>query len=334
MKGSLRALLTDIVDYAGLFPPAKLPLDPAIRKYAAYQRCEDAWMLARFVCPAGQLRELTVYRDQLYADGPALRLSVLVGGGATRKDYEAQLAADFAAIAGFQREFGERAVIEALEVKLPADIANAGDDHKFVIKCLGAVDEDVASNAGARLPRSEVSQFFEVPPGPDWLATALYVIQMAGSELSQDQQKFKRWGFKLRTGGLEAAAFPSIERVAFVLTASRNANVPLKFTAGLHHPLRAYREEVRTKMHGFINIFAAACLAHLYPIDPLRADDLRVVLGAESPDAFDFHDDYFVFNQQPVPVATIAELRRESVISFGSCSFDEPREDLQALGWF
>jgi hypothetical protein len=31
MSAGLRALLTGIVDYAGLFPPAKLPLDQAIR---------------------------------------------------------------------------------------------------------------------------------------------------------------------------------------------------------------------------------------------------------------------------------------------------------------
>ena len=37
MSPSLRALLTGIVDYAGLFPPAQLSLDEAIRNYARYR---------------------------------------------------------------------------------------------------------------------------------------------------------------------------------------------------------------------------------------------------------------------------------------------------------
>ena len=31
-----RALLAGMVDYAGLFPPAELPLDDAVREYAAH----------------------------------------------------------------------------------------------------------------------------------------------------------------------------------------------------------------------------------------------------------------------------------------------------------
>ena len=57
MQPSLRTLLTEIVDYAGLFPPAKLQLDEAIRNYARYLRGPEAWMLGRFVCPAARLRE-------------------------------------------------------------------------------------------------------------------------------------------------------------------------------------------------------------------------------------------------------------------------------------
>ena len=37
MRGSLRALLTGIIDYAGLFPPARLPLDQAVRNYGRYR---------------------------------------------------------------------------------------------------------------------------------------------------------------------------------------------------------------------------------------------------------------------------------------------------------
>ena len=42
---SLRALLAHAIDYAGLFPPANLALEPALKNYAEYIRTPDAWML-------------------------------------------------------------------------------------------------------------------------------------------------------------------------------------------------------------------------------------------------------------------------------------------------
>src|SRR5271166_5986544 len=61
MYASLRALMTNVIDYAGLFPPAQLPLDQALRNYASYREGPDAWMLGRFVCPAAKLAELTSF---------------------------------------------------------------------------------------------------------------------------------------------------------------------------------------------------------------------------------------------------------------------------------
>ncbi len=54
----LRALLQGIVDYAGLFPPAGLDMAEAVAKYAEYRSGPHAWMLGRFVVPAGRLQEL------------------------------------------------------------------------------------------------------------------------------------------------------------------------------------------------------------------------------------------------------------------------------------
>lgn len=55
---ALRALLANLIDYAGLFPPAALSLPIAAENYARYLRSENAWMLGRFVIPAAQLRQL------------------------------------------------------------------------------------------------------------------------------------------------------------------------------------------------------------------------------------------------------------------------------------
>ena len=69
-------------------------------------------------------------------------------------------------------------------------------------------------------------------------------------------------GVKLRTGGIKAEMIPSTEKVAFAISACRDRQLPIKFTAGLHHPIRMYRKEVKTKMHGFLNVFLAGMLAY------------------------------------------------------------------------
>ena len=37
----VRLLMTEIIDYAGLFPPAKLDMDPTVRNYGAYLCSKD-----------------------------------------------------------------------------------------------------------------------------------------------------------------------------------------------------------------------------------------------------------------------------------------------------
>jgi hypothetical protein len=51
-------LLTCLIDYAGLFPPASLSMDEAVRNYDSYRRGPYAWMLNRFIVPAAQAREV------------------------------------------------------------------------------------------------------------------------------------------------------------------------------------------------------------------------------------------------------------------------------------
>ena len=74
-------------------------------------------------------------------------------------------------------------------------------------------------------------------------------------------------GFKLRTGGVEAVSFPESEQIAFCIRRCLDRKVPMKFTAGLHHPFRHFDKGIGTMMHGFINVFASGLilsLIHIY----------------------------------------------------------------------
>src|SRR5213083_3320352 len=51
---SLRALLNQSIDYAGMFPPCSLALEQAIKNHAQYVRSTDSWVLGGFVLSIGQ----------------------------------------------------------------------------------------------------------------------------------------------------------------------------------------------------------------------------------------------------------------------------------------
>ena len=54
---SIHALMAGIIDYAGLFPPAKLDMSPTVRNYTDYQGGGHAEMLGRLIVPVGRFAE-------------------------------------------------------------------------------------------------------------------------------------------------------------------------------------------------------------------------------------------------------------------------------------
>src|SRR5579871_3546836 len=72
MTDSLAALLAHLIDYAGLYPPASLPLPAVIEKYRSYWSSPEAWILNRLVLPLAKLTDggmaddwrVTVFVDQ------------------------------------------------------------------------------------------------------------------------------------------------------------------------------------------------------------------------------------------------------------------------------
>jgi hypothetical protein len=135
------------------------------------------------------------------------------------------------------------------------------------------------------------------------------------------------FGYKLRTGGVTADAFPTSAQIAMALVKSARHQLPIKFTAGLHHPIRQFRKEVKTKMHGFLNVLGAAVLAAEHQWD---ANQAVMMLEDEDPRSFSFTDDSFAWHKWKIDIEHL-RYRRGFVLSFGSCSFDEPREDLRVL---
>jgi hypothetical protein len=299
---SLRALLHRSIDYAGMFPPCSLALAPALENQSRYVRSEDSWMLSAFVLSVAQFNSA---REFLACFDPAnpLRVSALGPKTENAEAFRHALDQTEAAIRSFAKHNVDLIQMTQLEMWLPSDV-------------------DLATLKEARSFIGDLSTFWEAPP-----ERAEQTIAML-AELNSDEDE-STFGFKLRTGGVTADAFPSSTQIARALVLPATHQVPIKFTAGLHHPIRQYRDEVKTKMHGFLNVLGAGVLAAEHKWNEKQ---VAMMLDDEDPKSFVFGDETFSWREWKIDLKRLKE-RRRFVTSFGSCSFDEPREDLRALNF-
>jgi len=243
----VEALCSNLIDYAGLFPPAGLVLPAVLDNYERYRASADGWILNRLVLPESPLGSVQMR--------PGWRVSLLV-----------------------ERE--------------PA----------------------------GPLP-AEVETFESKSPGH--FSRPTYVEGADGDLL------------KVRTGGLTPESIPSAQQLADFLCSAAVAKRAFKATAGLHHAIRAERALTyestgpRAVMHGFVNVFIAAALAW-HGDDP---DVVLRVLHETDPGAFGLTDDTLSWHSHTLSVAQVEAARADFAHSFGSCSFEEPVEDLREMGW-
>jgi hypothetical protein len=299
---SFRALLAHSIDYAGMFPPCSLGLEPALKRQAQYIRSDDAWILNTFVLSVGQFGAARQHLSQFDPRHP-LRVTALGPKTESAAAFRETLEETDAAVRSFSAHNVDLVSVVQLEMFLPHNIK------------LALLKE-------ARSFIGNFPVFWEAPPQRAEVTIAML------AELNSDVD-IPTFGVKLRTGGVTADAFPTSEQIARALVTPATHQVPIKFTAGLHHPIRQYRDEVQTKMHGFLNVLGAAVMAAEHKWD---AHQTTIMLEDENPDSFSFDDEVFTWREWKIGIKSLKN-RRKFVTSFGSCSFDEPREDLRALNF-
>lgn len=140
---------------------------------------------------------------------------------------------------------------------------------------------------------------------------------------------------KLRTGGTSPEAIPKPEAVARFLQSCADSHIPFKATAGMHHAVRGSHHLTYdlsspiAQTHGFLNFFLGAGLAWLGTGETAVVKTLK----EEDPGAFRLEEDSISWHDQSLTAAQVAHFRADLAISFGSCSFAEPIEDLKAMEW-
>ena len=291
VKQSLRVLLSEIVDYAGLFPPSEVSMRQAVGNLAEYLNGEYSWMLGRFVCPVARLGEFEENASRFFGGKQIWRLSALAGEN---------LSADLQKIEQFNRTHDGRAVVDALEIRV-------------------AKPEEIA--AAKKVLPPNLNAYFEFP-------LKLFINEFFSTIA------LNRLRAKIRTGGVTQEAFPAVDEIVKFLRVCIAANVPFKATAGLHHPLRCRRaltyEEnaARGTMHGFLNVFLTAAFLR----QNLNAQFANQIMTESDSERFQFDDEAVIWNGNRIETGEIRLMRERNAVSFGSCSFVEPVEDLRQTG--
>ena len=267
-------------------------------------------MLSRVIVPAERLGELAPYDGDPIGAERSWELSVLAGGSGDEPLGEL-LDRQLALIEECLRRHAPALRVPVLEVRLPS---------------AGAESVLGASRAFAERLGTQVEAFFEIPydeARPGAVADVVAALAAATEEAGCAR------GYKLRCGGATPEAFPQVERVARTLALCRDHGVRFKATAGLHHPLRHYRTRENVVMHGFLNVFGAGALA---AARGLEESVLRQIVAEERIESFSVDELRFGWREHSATADEIRGARQRLVTSFGSCSFDEPREDLRGLG--
>ena len=291
---TIRCLLAGLIDYAGLFPPANLDMARAVREYARQRASDDSWMLGRFVGPAGRLDELENAAESFWRKGGAVPWRLSVLA-------PGDPAAARRRIDAFQRDRAEpgHAVVEAVEreVSSPGKVAAA-----------------MSVFAGFEV-------YLEIPHRDDPAPFMATLAEHGGRA-------------KIRSGGGDADAFPSSAELARFIVSAARAGVPLKATAGLHHPLRGeYRltyeaDSPSGTMHGFLNVFLAAAWVKTAGMSQVEAEAL---LEERDPGAIVFTDAAVRWRDHELDAAAIIGARVGFAASYGSCSVREPVSELRNL---
>jgi hypothetical protein len=287
---AIRALMSGMIDYAGLFPPASLEMKTVVRNYSEYISGDDSWALGALVVPVVRLAEFIDAFNEVCCKEREKTWLLNVLGSDDPADNATQ-------IHGFTQG---AVLIDGVEIKA----ATPRDAEKLL----------------SDLPEGLIA-YVEFPPAA--AGDILPVLARNGARA------------KIRMGGVTPEAIPASATVAQFMIACADSQVPFKATAGLHHairdnyPLTYESDSPSATMHGFVNVFLAAALAWIG-----KEEDLVIAtLEEESPKEFRFNEDAVCWHKQALTTSQIGTMRRDFGIDFGSCSFEEPIEEVKALGW-
>jgi hypothetical protein len=291
---SVRMLLTEAIDYAGLFPPATLPVNEAVLNYATYRNSNYRWMLGRFIVMAARLNEFyETALEFLPKDAEnAWRVSVVSGEDVVDTLH---------LIKNFNAKSVPGVVCDTVEIK--------------------AASHGKIENAVVSMP-ADLTAYFEVAPDEnlsDLVATLA---------LKRQRAKLRTGGVTPEAFPTTQQIIRFV-RTCMAANVPFKATAGLHHPIRCFRPLTYEANSVQGTMHGFLNLFLMTGFAR----EGYKVSLLEDVMEEEFDEVFRFQDHAATWrNDFSLNIHQIENLRKLGIQSFGSCSFDEPVSDLQKLG--
>ena len=284
---SARALMAGAVDYAGLFPPAQLPLADALAEYRRALAGADAWMLGRFIVPAVQLPALAdaVVRDA--HDGRGWTVSAIV---------REHMDEDEAAVQAFN--------LRAANLHVRVD----------TIECRPSSSDSMTWLAKTFSPAFTVH--VEVGVGP----TAPDDLRVVARH--QLRAKVRTGGLAPDAFPAPASLVAFIESARDVGVPFK-ATAGLHHAMRGAYPLSDEIGAQSATMHGFVNLMLATATVG----ERLPTTTATALLTRTDHSALVFDDERVRWGDVELSIDAIGRMREAQCVSFGACSFREPADE-------
>jgi hypothetical protein len=287
-----------LIDYAGLFPPASLPVADAVGEYRDLRTSLHRWVGGRFLCRASDLEEIAAVAVRGFERGESpweIGMIVDMSPGAAASLGQA-----------FQRELSPIMSITAVEARLSGP---AVTDAGMLLDAIATIDRDTAA-------------FLEIDPA----GSTRKQIHEIGEAI---RDRGMRGGAKLRCGGETRDRFPDVDQVATFIWEATLASLPFKATAGLHQPIRHHDDALDVWRHGFLNILMASAACDAGEDHSI----VEAIIAESDPTAFSVSAMTASWRTVSLPGSAIRRSRQSGFVAFGSCDLEEPLTALDDLGF-
>lgn len=283
--------LENIIDYAGIFPPAALPASESLANYRSYRNGPENWILGSLAWSCSTLSGLAA----LLTPNDEIELALIGRPSTSWETWQDARLQDVEDV-NFLLEKCPGVAAATYESRL--------DDLSRITDALNSL----------RSLGKETDIYFELPwdqPLDDALA------EIATQEWAR---------VKFRIGGKTKDAYPSPTQLASVIKQCIDLEIEFKLTAGLHEPVAHIDVSNGAFAHGFLNVLMATSAAFE---DDASIDELAAILGASDGSLWSIKHGLSyagkTLSEEDMNNA------RSFFGSFGSCSISDPLEGLLRL---
>jgi len=334
MRRVIHSLTEHLFDYAGLFPPASLDIEKALKNYSTYQIHPYQKMLGKFILP---IKKHDEYLSLTRNNQKRTPLSIILTPVQTLKNLSENLKVDCLKIGEIVKN-SPSSSIDSFEMVFPKEFYR--ESQTSIIEYFTEIFASLSFSLESQnsLEGKNFDFFCEIPYLKNSeLEHFLPAVQNYNS-LDSRNEVF----IKLRTGGITPDLVPSVSSLSHLLFNIGKYDLPFKVTAGLHIPVPNFNELVGTKMHGFLNVLFASLCSFLkcqslseFQTKTFNISLVENILEHLTYENIEAKDDSLILNipnqeenKFEFTLNMIQSFRQDYFKGIGTCDFFEPIEYL------